>query len=66
MVKMTQVRSGSIVLVRGGFGSGMTMRGTVDSVEADIKNGQPGIDYTTDAGDMHWAYLEQIVRVEKF
>ena len=66
MVQMTQVRPGSTVLVRGGFGSGATVRATVESVESDIKNGQPGIDYVTDKGESYWAYLDQIVRVEKF
>jgi hypothetical protein len=42
------------------------MRGTVDSVEAGIMNGQPGIAYVTDKGKLYWAYLEQIVTVEKF
>jgi hypothetical protein len=34
---------------------------TVLGVEADIKNGQPGIDY-----DESWAYLSQVDRVVKF
>jgi len=64
MVTLEQLRSGSKVLVRGDFGSGSAKRATVESVEEDIKNGRPGIDYTVDSsGEQHWAYLDQIQRV---
>jgi len=64
MVKLEQLRSGSKVLVRGGFGTTSAKRATVDNVEEDIKNSSPGINYTVDAsGEQHWAYLEQVQRV---
>ena len=64
MVKLEQLRCGSKVLVRGGFGTTGAKRATVTSVEEDIKNGSPGIDYTVDAtGDEHWAYLDQVQSV---
>ena len=67
MITLKQVRQGSIVKVRGGFGSEPAKRAKVTCVESDIKNGYPGIDYTVIAtGDEHWAYLDQVVEVEQF
>lgn len=60
-VKLTDLREGSIVIVRGNFGSGPEERVTVEYVDEDIKNGLPGIDY-----DGHWAYLSQVQRVVKY
>jgi hypothetical protein len=58
------VRPGSVVLVAGAFGSGPLMTGVVDAVEDDIKNGEPGIDYTIKGTTQtHWAYLSQIRKV---
>ena len=67
MITIKQVRQGSIVKVRGGFGREPAKRAKVTCVESDIKNGYPGIDYTVIAtGDEHWAYLDQVVEVEQF
>ena len=55
MVKLEDIREGSVVIVRGDFGQGRPQRVVVEAVEADIKNGRPGIDY---AGS--WAYLTQV------
>lgn len=60
-VSLKDVREGSIVIVRGNFGSGPEERVTVENVDSNIKNGEPGIDY-----DGHWAYLSQVVRVVKY
>lgn len=60
-LSIRDIREGSIVIVRGNFGSGPEERVTVEAVEADIKNGRPGIDY---AGS--WAYLSQVMRVVKY
>jgi hypothetical protein len=60
-VQLKDVREGSVVIVRGNFGSGPEERVTVEYVDSDIKNGMPGIDY-----DGHWAYLSQVVRVVKY
>ena len=61
MVELKDIRQGSVVIVRGDFGSGAPKRVVVEAVEADIKNGRPGIDY---AGS--WAYLAQVDRVVSY
>jgi hypothetical protein len=63
MVSLNQVREGSIVYVRGDFGQARAQRVTVTEVEADVKNGLPGICYVTELGDDHWAYITQVDRV---
>jgi hypothetical protein len=61
MVELKDIREGSVVVVRGDFGQGRPQTVTVETVEADIKNGRPGIDY---AGS--WAYLSQVDRVVSY
>jgi hypothetical protein len=61
MVELKDIRQGSVVIVRGDFGSGAPKRVVVEAVEADIKNGRPGIDY-----DSSWAYLTQVDRVVSY
>jgi hypothetical protein len=61
MVELKDIREGSVVVVRGDFGSGAPRQVVVEAVEADIKNGRPGIDY---AGS--WAYLSQVDRVVQY
>lgn len=64
MVRLEDMRVGSIVRVRGSFGRGPAVLARVDEVERDIKNGRPGIAYVVlDTKDEHWAYLEQVDRV---
>jgi len=67
MVKLTDIRQGSVVIVRTNFGTGIPVKAIVDAVEADIKNGRPGIDYTfVGAANWHdgsWAYLSQVDKV---
>jgi hypothetical protein len=58
MIKIQDIREGSVVIVRSNFGSGPAQRVTVTEVEEDIKNGRPGICY-----DESWAYLTQVDRV---
>jgi hypothetical protein len=58
MVELKDIRKGSVVIVRGAFGSGPAERVKVEEVHEDIKNGRPGIDY-----DSSWAYLSQVDRV---
>jgi hypothetical protein len=58
MVKLKDIRPGSVVIVRGNFGNGQPHTVTVENVEEDIKNGRPGIDYADS-----WAYLTQVERV---
>lgn len=65
-VELKDIREGSIVMVRGDFGSGNPKRATVTEVDDDIKNGRAGIDYITNEGEEHWAYLEQVDRVINF
>ena len=58
MVKLNDIREGSVVIVRGAFGTGPEQRVKVEEVHEDIKNGRPGIDY-----EGSWAYLTQVDRV---
>lgn len=41
--------------------SGAYRSGTIKNIEMDIKNGRPGVDYTSDKGEGFWCYLDQIV-----
>ena len=61
MIKLKDIREGSVVIVRGAFGSGPEERVKVEEVHEDIKNGRPGIDY-----DGSWAYLTQVQRVVSY
>jgi len=64
MVKLTDMRVGSVVIVRGDFGNGKPVRAVVDSVEEDVKNGRPGIDYfAVGSKEGNWAYLHQVDRI---
>ena len=61
MVKLNDIREGSVVIVRGAFGTGPEERVKVEEVHEDVKNGRPGIDY-----EGSWAYLSQVVRVVQY
>jgi hypothetical protein len=61
MIKIEDIREGSVVIVRGAFGTGQPQRVTVTEVEEDVKNGRPGICY-----DESWAYLTQVDRVVQY
>ena len=61
MVTLNQIRVGSVVVVRGDFGTGKPQQVVVETVDEDIKNGRPGIDYADS-----WAYLTQVDRVVKY
>ena len=66
-VQINELREGSVVIVRGGFGSESPKAVRVSEVEEDIKNGRPGICYVEeDTGNDRWAYLSQVVRVVNF
>ena len=58
MVTLKEIREGSVVIVRGAFGTGPEQRVLVEEVHEDVKNGRPGIDY-----EGSWAYLSQVQRV---
>jgi len=45
MITLTDVRPGSVISIKSEFGNGPLIRGIVENVEADIKNGYPGVDY---------------------
>ena len=60
-VKLNELREGSVVIVRGNFGTGPEERVLVEEVHSDVKNGRPGIDY-----EGSWAYLSQVQRVVKY
>ena len=61
MVKLKDIREGSVVIVRGAFGTGPEQRVKVEEVHEDVKNGRPGIDY-----EGSWAYLSQVQRVVRY
>jgi hypothetical protein len=63
MVILDEIREGSVVIVRGGFGQELPKEVVVDEVHADIKNGRAGIDYTEADGNTRWAYLDQVQKV---
>ena len=66
MVKLTDIKVGSFVIVRTNFGSGAAIAVEVDEVDEDIKNGRPGIGYTIPGGGRDsggWAYLTQVDRI---
>lgn len=65
-ITIKDVRAGSTVRIRSGFGVGVEETVTLEDVLGDIKDGQPGVDYTDKRGDSRWAYLDQIVRVIKY
>lgn len=66
-IQIDQLREGSTVVVRGGFGAEVPKRVRVSEVEEDIKNGRPGICYVDpDTGNERWAYLYQVDRVVEF
>ena len=66
MITIEQIRVGSKIRVRGGFGSEPARTVTVNGVDADIKNGRPGIDYTEPDGSGRWAYLSQVEQVDSY
>jgi hypothetical protein len=61
VIKLEDIREGSVVIVRGNFGTGAPQKVTVEVVEEDVKNGRPGICY-----DDSWAYLSQVDRVVQY
>lgn len=67
MITIKQIRNGSIVVVRGGFGTEPPRQVRVTEVLANIKNGRPGIDYVEPAAignsSGRWAYLDQVLSV---
>ena len=63
MCSLNEIRVGSVVRVRGGFGSDPAQTVTIEGIEDDGKNGRATIDYTDNKGEGHWAYLHQISKV---
>jgi hypothetical protein len=66
MITIEQIRVGSRVRVRGGWGIEPARTVTVEGVDADIKNGRAGIDYTESDGTERWAYLTQVEKVVSY
>lgn len=60
---LEEIAVGAAVHVRTWMGD--TVAGVVTNVEADVKNGRPGIDYRLAAGGggLRWAYLDQVTWV---
>lgn len=63
MVILDEIREGSVVIVKGGFGQELPKEVVVEEVHADIKNGRAGIDYKESDGHGRWAYLDQVQKV---
>lgn len=66
MTTLNEIRRGSKVMVRGGFGNDPATLVTVSEVCEDVKNGRPGIDYIKANGDGRWAYLDQVKQVVEY
>ena len=65
-VNVKQLKSGSVVVVRSGFGSEAPETVTVDDIESDCKNGRATIDYVDCSDRSRWAYTDQIVKVVSY
>lgn len=68
MVTINEVREGDTVEIRSWGGD--LIRGTVQGVYDDVKNGRPGLDYVCHTaapgyqdGGNHWCYMDQVERV---
>jgi hypothetical protein len=57
------VTRGTRVIVADGFGTEPPTTATVEQAFADIKDGEPGIDYEDENGNERWAYADQILEV---
>lgn len=55
MVELEDIREGSVVVVRGGFGTELPKRVVVEEVHEEINNGRSGIDYKESDGHSRWA-----------
>jgi len=66
MVILEEIREGSVVIVRGGFGQELPKEVVVEEVHADIKNGRAGIDYRESNGHDRWAYMDQVIKVVNY
>ena len=64
-IDIKDIREGSIVSVRGGFGTEQAANGRVLEVSQNIKNGRPGIEYESN-NETRWAYLDQVQRVVQY
>ncbi len=61
-IKLSDLKEGTEIVVK--TWDGNKVRGVVEEVELDGKNGQPTIGYTrVSNGDGHWCYLDQVVRI---
>lgn len=61
-MKLNELSIGDTVIVASGWGYGPLHTGVVNDVLEEVKNGRPGIDYTRDNGNSHWAYLDQVIK----
>ena len=62
MIKIENIREGSIVNIREAFSNEPVKTATVKHICGNIKNDKPGIDYNDGVYD-RWAYLSEITRV---
>ena len=61
MVKFDELKVGQTVVVRDWFGD--AIRGVIEDVCEDVKNGRPGIVYLNSKKEGYWCYLNQIERI---
>jgi len=68
MIKLSDIRKGSIVIVRGDFGRGEPQQVTIDGIDEEGKNGYPvisykGVNVALQEQLASWAYLDQVAQV---
>lgn len=67
MVKLKDMRVGSVVKVRPSWGTQPAVEAIVLDLCEEIKNGRPGIDYRRKgATSNNWAYLDAVDSVVKY
>ena len=59
-IKFSDITIGDQVNLRGGFGKDPSCLGLVTNLEENGKNGQDIVDYVTEQGVTHWAYMHQV------
>jgi len=61
-MKLNELKVGDKVEVASAWGRGPIHVGTIQDVLDDVKNGREGIDYVTEHGVNHWAYIDQVIK----
>lgn len=65
-IKLSDLKEGMKIMVRGGFGSEAPREAVIDCLEPGGKNGMDIVNYVeVKSGEERWAYLDQVVRIIK-